>query len=221
MAHLTNVYVDGFNLYYGCLKGTPYRWLNLERLCRGMLKQNEIHKIVYFTAPVRQRYSADNGPKRQSLYLRALATLPCVEIVAGRFLEHDVEMPQAGTPWGDPPQMVMVRRTEEKQTDVHLATRLISDAWANPEVDAVVVVTNDTDQIPALRLVKECLNIPVGIIFPVTNNPSVDLIAVTDFNKIIRPSFLETSQFPYAMKDIEGRLDCPSEWRADYSPTGA
>ena len=23
---VTNVYVDGFNLYYGCLKGSPYVW---------------------------------------------------------------------------------------------------------------------------------------------------------------------------------------------------
>lgn len=28
----TNVYVDAFNLYYGCLKGTPYRWLDLGAL---------------------------------------------------------------------------------------------------------------------------------------------------------------------------------------------
>ncbi len=32
---LTNVYVDGFNLYYGCLKGTPYRWLDLGALCQA------------------------------------------------------------------------------------------------------------------------------------------------------------------------------------------
>jgi hypothetical protein len=25
----TIVYVDGFNLYYGALKGTPYRWLDI------------------------------------------------------------------------------------------------------------------------------------------------------------------------------------------------
>ncbi len=24
---ITNVYVDTFNLYYGLLKGSPYRWL--------------------------------------------------------------------------------------------------------------------------------------------------------------------------------------------------
>jgi len=34
---LTNVYVDGFNLYYGCLKGTPYKWLDLGALCQALL----------------------------------------------------------------------------------------------------------------------------------------------------------------------------------------
>jgi hypothetical protein len=28
----TNVYVDGFNLYYGCLKGSPYKWLDIQKL---------------------------------------------------------------------------------------------------------------------------------------------------------------------------------------------
>jgi 6-hydroxy-3-succinoylpyridine 3-monooxygenase len=25
----TRAYIDGYNLYYGCLKGTPYKWLDL------------------------------------------------------------------------------------------------------------------------------------------------------------------------------------------------
>jgi hypothetical protein len=24
-----NIYVDGFNFYHGCVRGTPYRWLDL------------------------------------------------------------------------------------------------------------------------------------------------------------------------------------------------
>lgn len=48
----TNIYVDAFNLYYGCLKGTPYRWLNLETLCQVMLPQDTIQQIKYFTARV-------------------------------------------------------------------------------------------------------------------------------------------------------------------------
>ena len=31
------VYVDGFNLYYGSLKRTPYKRLDLGRLCTRML----------------------------------------------------------------------------------------------------------------------------------------------------------------------------------------
>ena len=44
------VYVDGFNLYYGTLKNTKYKWLNIELLCQNLLKQNRILKIKYFTA---------------------------------------------------------------------------------------------------------------------------------------------------------------------------
>jgi hypothetical protein len=30
----TNIYVDGFNFYYGCLRDTSYRWLNFEIFCK-------------------------------------------------------------------------------------------------------------------------------------------------------------------------------------------
>jgi hypothetical protein len=42
----TNVYVDAFNLYYGCLRGTPYRWLDLAALCRRLLPNDEINRSV-------------------------------------------------------------------------------------------------------------------------------------------------------------------------------
>ena len=46
----TNVYVDAFNLYYGSLKGTPYRWLDLGALCARLLSKDQINRIRYFTA---------------------------------------------------------------------------------------------------------------------------------------------------------------------------
>ena len=49
----TNVYIDGFNLYYGALQSTPYRWLDLERLCEFLLPGNAIGEIKYFTARVK------------------------------------------------------------------------------------------------------------------------------------------------------------------------
>ena len=47
----TNVYIGGFNLYYGALKGTPYKWLDLDALCRRLLPKHELGRIRYFTAP--------------------------------------------------------------------------------------------------------------------------------------------------------------------------
>lgn len=46
------VYVDGFNLYYGSLKGTPHRWLDLARLADLMLPDQEVIAVKYFTAIV-------------------------------------------------------------------------------------------------------------------------------------------------------------------------
>jgi hypothetical protein len=45
-------HVDGFNLYYGCLKGTPYRWLDLSAFAQKMLPKDQIIGIKYFTAKV-------------------------------------------------------------------------------------------------------------------------------------------------------------------------
>ena len=61
----TNVYVDGFNLYYGCVKGTPHRWLDLAQLCRILLPSNRIHRIRYFTTLVQPRLDNPQQPERQ------------------------------------------------------------------------------------------------------------------------------------------------------------
>ena len=50
---ITNVYIDGVNLYYGCLRGTPFRWLDVARLSSLLLpRDHRIHRIRYFTARV-------------------------------------------------------------------------------------------------------------------------------------------------------------------------
>ena len=52
----TSIYIDGFNLYYGAVKDTPYKWLNLDALCRLLLAQHHtIDHIKYFTAQVSAR----------------------------------------------------------------------------------------------------------------------------------------------------------------------
>ena len=74
----TNIYIDGFNLYYGKLKGTPFKWINLDILCRTNLDpaKNKIQKIKYFTALVKPRPGDPDQNIRQQAYIRALLTLP-------------------------------------------------------------------------------------------------------------------------------------------------
>lgn len=49
------VYIDGFNLYYGALRGTPLRWLNLYQMSQRALGGYAVHKVKYFTAKVKPR----------------------------------------------------------------------------------------------------------------------------------------------------------------------
>ena len=53
----TNVYIDGYNFYYGCVKGSPYCWLDFSQLCQIPLPNDEIRRIKYFTALVEARPS--------------------------------------------------------------------------------------------------------------------------------------------------------------------
>ncbi len=72
----TSVYIDGFNLYYGAVEGTPYRWLNVVELCRRLLPRDEVAKVRYFTALVKDTRSDRTKSVRQQTFIRALQTLP-------------------------------------------------------------------------------------------------------------------------------------------------
>src|SRR5437899_1255453 len=98
----TNVYVDAFNLYYGSLKGTPYRWLDLGALCARLLPKDQINRIRYFTATVSARPDNPNAPQRQQVYLRALETIPDLSIHYGHYLSHVTRMPLANPPRSGP-----------------------------------------------------------------------------------------------------------------------
>ena len=135
----TIVYVDGFNLYYGALKGTPFKWLNLDQLCCHLLPKSEIVGIKYFTALVNARPNDLQQPIRQQIYLRALQTLPHLEIIYGHFLAHEILMPRAD----DPAQTVKVLKTEEKGSDVNLAAHLVNDGHLG-RYETAVLITNDS-----------------------------------------------------------------------------
>ena len=69
---LTNVYIDGFNLYHRALRREArFKWLDLAKLCQTLLPAHEIKRIRYFTAIVHMRPEDPQQQMRQQIYLCA------------------------------------------------------------------------------------------------------------------------------------------------------
>ena len=81
----TSIYIDGFNLYYGAVKGTPYKWLDFHAAFTMLLQpQHRITAINYFTAQVSGKRDPQQ-PVRQQTYWRALqASTPTFQPVQGQ-----------------------------------------------------------------------------------------------------------------------------------------
>ena len=206
---ITNIYVDGFNLFYGALKKTSYRWLNLERMCQLLLPGNTIGEIKYFTAMVSARPNDLTQPVRQQTYIRALGTLPRVSVHLGHFLTHEVMMPLV-VPAGQPQQYVKVIKTGEKGSDVNLATQLLNDAHLG-KFDIGVVISNDSDLLGTIRIVREQLGKKVGALNP-QKYPSRAMLPHLDFYKPIRAGVLQASQFATTLTDQNGQFTRPANW---------
>ena len=203
----TSVYIDAFNLYFGALKGTPFRWLDLEALCRVYLPRNDIVSIKYFTANVSARESDPQQPIRQQAYLRAISTLPTVSVVYGHYLSHVVSARLANPPTSGSPYVKIIK-TEEKGSDVNLATHLLHDAHLN-RFDIAVVVSNDSDLLEPIRLVRQELKKTVGVLNP-HKNPSRAIQPHVDFYKPIRQGALQQCQLPEMLTDSRGTIRKPA-----------
>ena len=81
----TFVYVDGLNLYYGTLKGTPFKWLDPVALLERILQpHHDIVKLKYFTARVSGTPADQSKPQRQAfICARSSATGPRSRCISG------------------------------------------------------------------------------------------------------------------------------------------
>ncbi len=205
----TIVYVDGFNLYYGSVKDTPHKWLNILRMCEMLLPNNQIVGMKYFTAKVLSRKSDPQKNLRQQIYLRALETIPNFEIIYGHYSEHPKRMRLANPKPGQA-KSVEVIKTEEKGSDVNLAVNLLNDGYQG-KYQLATIVTNDSDLLSAVQIVQKDLGLKAGILNP-QKHPSKVLQAEALFMKKIRPGVIQASQFPRRMKDAKGSFYKPKGW---------
>jgi uncharacterized LabA/DUF88 family protein len=214
-----NVYVDGFNLYHRALKqprapdGSTFKWLDLEKLAAHVLSNPKytINRIRYFTAKVRAMPNDQQAPVRQQMYLRALATLPCVTVHFGYFQRAQKKMPLV-RPLADGTTMAKVWKFEEKGSDVNLATYLLLDAFQN-EYDGAAVITNDSDLVEPIRIVRDTLGKRVEVLDPCGDSrTSAELTNVATFYKPIRQGAISASLFPDTLTDAHGTFRKPATW---------
>ncbi|ADJ26732.1 conserved hypothetical protein [Dehalogenimonas lykanthroporepellens BL-DC-9] len=191
----TNVYIDGFNLYYGALKYTGYKWLNLYEMCRRLFPSDSINKIRYFTARVKPSPHDINAPVRQDIYLRALRTIPEITIFEGRYVQHPTLAAQYPLVYLNHPKKhtalkpsiitkpefaymadgcslpssspicTYILKREEKGSDVNLASMLLSDCYEG-DFEKAVVISNDSDLCMPIELVMRRCNRPVTVVNP-------------------------------------------------------
>lgn len=148
------IYIDGFNFYYG-LKTAPwkkYYWLDIVKLMESFLRPNqELIAVKYFSA----RPTDVGKRKRQDAFFQANKENPKFKLILGKYLKKEIECFKCHN---------IIHTYEEKESDVRIATQIVADAFQH-NCDLAIIVSADSDMIPAVELAKEA-KINVFIYFP-------------------------------------------------------
>lgn len=224
-------YIDGFNFYYLRTKRQPqFKWLNMKALADLIVPTGTtVLSVNYYTANVSGKIDPD-APKRQQALFSALGTVPEVKIFKGRFLYSEkwaglVQPPQSrphGYQWPTPyPDVVKVKKSEEKGSDVNLGVHLVRDAFVDA-FDVAYVLTNDTDLVEPLRIVTEEVGKKVCIVAPcrpykegkrTVPLPAPSLMQVSSFVHYVDDAELSTAQFPDTVQRVgKSPVAKPASW---------
>lgn len=202
------VYIDGFNLYYGALQGSPNKWLDLQLYFTRLRQDDEIQRIYYFTARV-----GGSAQQRQATFLRALATLPLVEVRLGRFKRKELTCRVNACNYQGPRDF---KTMEEKQTDVGIAVQMLEDAYEN-NCDRFVIVSADSDLLPAVHKLKTlCPEKQIIVYIPArhrSRGAASELRGAADKDRTLPQELLKRSQFAATIPDgYGGTIAKPAAW---------
>ena len=204
-------YIDGFNVYHaiddvnraqrGALN--HLKWLNLRALMCQFIDPNvhDVLEVNYFSAYMTWH------PDREARHRAYVAALQHVGVnpVMGQFKKKDAYCKNCKTTY-------LAR--EEKESDVNIATYLISDAYED-KFDQAFLITNDSDLLGPVRLVRA--RFPqkgLKMIAPPFRRHSKELWALATHRAQIQQSHLETCRLPETAQAEDGvvKFMCPSEY---------
>lgn len=218
------VYVDGFNLYYGALKHSPYKWLDIHKFFSQNALKSQIPKISrltvkFYTADIKSNFSrlGAKSSAAQQAYHRALESPHTgdVEVIKG-FYNASRATPMV---YNKPPQkdhVTEVWKLEEKQTDVNIALDLYRDA-SKGDHDFSVLCSSDTDVVPAFKYIKKDFpSLGLGVVLPLLHKGFRKLSAYDKYSDWVIRSLtekdLELSQFKNRVPTRKKPVDKPDHW---------
>ncbi|MBU2446610.1 MAG: NYN domain-containing protein [Bacteroidetes bacterium] len=135
-------YIDGFNLYFDLRskRWEKYYWLDLVKFCSQFLKPyQDLIEVNYFTAIQKSRGKQD----RQDLFLSANKLNHKFNLFLGKYLEKEMNI-----------NGQLIKTYEEKETDVHIAVKMIRDVVFD-RCDISVLISTDSDLIPPIDFIHE------------------------------------------------------------------
>lgn len=209
------MYVDGYNFYYAVKKRLGDKqlylgWCDFRKVALEIIDgRGTLSRVKYFTSPV-ENLGAEGGERgserdRQNVWLRALSTVPQLEVVEGFYTGNHSEDPSRRH-----------KHRSEKETDVNIAIALVLDA-AKRVYDRAILVGGDYDQLPTVRAVTEEFMRPVEVWLPPGQQKG--RWAEFDHNSLVSVQSLSTNvlercRLPDTIHHATGLIEAPSIWRA-------
>jgi uncharacterized LabA/DUF88 family protein len=135
-------YIDGFNFYFGLRskKWRKYYWLDMVKFCEQFLKPHqELIEVNYFSAIQKNKAKAN----RQDLFFSANRKNLKFNLYLGNFMEKTINN-----------NGIEFKTFEEKQTDVHIAVKMIRDVVLE-KCDISVLISADSDLTPPIDFIRE------------------------------------------------------------------
>ena len=179
--------VDGFNLYHSIrdaekqVADRPQRWLDLRGFCEDYVRHfgraAVLEGVYYFSALAKHlEGSKPDIANRHQAYLDAIRSTG-VQVTLASFKEREKHIPLRYCtfrlrPFRRPIRLalpgcsVVVKRAEEKETDVAIAAKML-ELLHTQSAEAVVLVSGDTDLLPAIRTARKLFPAArVAVLFP-------------------------------------------------------
>ena len=171
-------------------------------------QDDDIQVIRYFTALVDGK-----SCNKQKQYLRSLNTCSNIDITLGKFKKRELTCRvQSCTYQGSR----IYKSMEEKRTDVAIAIQILDDAYQDL-ADRFVIISGDSDLIPAIEVLKQRFPEKQVIVYVPAKNKirgqATELRSAADKDRTLPLDLIKRCQFPHTVKTLDGQeIEKPEGW---------